>query len=383
MPASFVTSAAADRLSAIAAMRRSVLHDGAPFAAMEGWLHRSWQRCLAAGRKPSMPVAFDAVPEAAKRRSVDASQALIGAARPVLQGLAQTMQMTRYFAIITDAHGVVVATDGPIDQRDRRALLITRIGVDLGEGSVGTTAIGAALTEGSPVWLHRGEHFHDDTSAYSCAGAPVFDGLGRCAGMLDLTGIDAPERPELRDLVARAAQGISHALLLRAPHVLRLTISWPGVDGGGTAGGIVCVGRDGEITGLNDAARRMLNMTTPGTLAHCGDVFAQRWERFFELREGEAMIVPLWSGLLLNVSARRADDGDADDLRTAEVLPVVTGRSRTEVAAAGVPLRDVEINLIHRAVAAARGNVDAAARALGISRATVYRKLRSKPTDRA
>jgi transcriptional regulator of acetoin/glycerol metabolism len=43
-----------------------------------------------------------------------------------------------------------------------------------------------------------------------------------------------------------------------------------------------------------------------------------------------------------------------------------------------VPLRDVEITLIRAAVAEARGNVMQAAQSLGISRATIYRKLGKK-----
>ena len=46
--------------------------------------------------------------------------------------------------------------------------------------------------------------------------------------------------------------------------------------------------------------------------------------------------------------------------------------------AAGGPLRDVEDALIRRTVQDLRGNVAAAAKALGISRATVYRKLGKK-----
>jgi sigma-54 dependent transcriptional regulator, acetoin dehydrogenase operon transcriptional activator AcoR len=47
-------------------------------------------------------------------------------------------------------------------------------------------------------------------------------------------------------------------------------------------------------------------------------------------------------------------------------------------ASHSVPLKDVEAALIRRAVEDARGNVMEAARALGISRATVYRKLTKK-----
>ena len=77
---------------------------------------------------------------------------------------------------------------------------------------IGTSAIGAALGERQPVWLHRGEHFFNDTSVYSCAGAPLIGPTGACVGMLDLTGIDAPERPELKHLVARSARAIEDAL---------------------------------------------------------------------------------------------------------------------------------------------------------------------------
>ena len=55
------------------------------------------------------------------------------------------------------------------------------------------------------------------------------------------------------------------------------------------------------------------------------------------------------------------------------VLPVAAGDD-----SAVAPLRDVEIALIRNAVAQARGNVAAAAKKLGISRATVYRKLGRK-----
>jgi transcriptional regulator of acetoin/glycerol metabolism len=111
------------------------------------------------------------------------------------KALGRTIADTRYFAILTNQAGVVVDVNGPIDRHDRRADLITRIGTDLSEPQVGTTAIGAALTELQPVWLHRGEHFFDATSVYSCAGAPLFGPDGRCVGMLDLTGIEAAERP--------------------------------------------------------------------------------------------------------------------------------------------------------------------------------------------
>jgi transcriptional regulator of acetoin/glycerol metabolism len=134
---------------------------------------------------------------------------------------------------------------------------------------VGTTAIGAALTELQPVWLHRGEHFFDATSVYSCAGAPLFGPDGHCAGMLDLTGIEAAERPELKHLVAQSARSIENALTLGRPHALLIRLNWPGRVLGDDTDGLVCVDADGCVTGANPAARQMVRAWAPRPAARC------------------------------------------------------------------------------------------------------------------
>ncbi len=354
------------RLGVIEIARQAVLADAGelPVDTIEPWVERSWRRCLAQGRRPEQRLGFDVIPPAARLRVVDANQPLLRAARPVLDRLSRALASTRYFAILTDRQGVVIDAHGPIDRSDRRADLITRVGVDLSERSVGTAAIGAALTELQPVWLHRGEHFFNDTSSYSCAGAPLFGPDGRCAGMLDLTGIDAAERPELKHLVAQSARSIENSLTLALPHTVLLRLNWPGRSLGGDDDGLVCMDDDGWVQGGNDAARQMVpQLSLAGAPAHCSELFAQPWEPLFDIaRQGAPqgpVEVPLWSGLRL------------------QALPQLPGQSTTPVAPR-LPLRDVEIALIRKAVADARGNVQKAAQALGISRATVYRKLGHK-----
>ncbi len=249
-----------DRLALIEHARRAVMQGGGSpqELAVETWIERSWRRCLAGGQRPEQKLGFDMVAAQARRRVLEANQPLVHAARPVLDRLARALASTRYFAILTDGRGVVIDAHGPIDRSDRRADLITRVGVDLSERAVGTTAIGAALAELQPVWLHRGEHFFDDTSVYSCAGAPLFGPDGRCVGMLDLTGIDAAERPELKHLVAQSARSIENALTLALPHKLLLRLNWPGRSLGGDDDGLVALDVDGWVRGSNHAARQMV-----------------------------------------------------------------------------------------------------------------------------
>ncbi|MGY8904221.1 MAG: helix-turn-helix domain-containing protein [Burkholderiales bacterium] len=357
------------RMAQIDAARRALLHgEQLPKAACVDpaqapwnstpWIEDSWQRCLARGLKPHTPVPFDPIPRQALRRTLEAHQWLLQSAKPVMQDLGKAIANTRYFAILTNAQGVVIDAHGVIDRTDRRAELITRIGADLSEQRIGTSAIGAALAEQRVVWLHRGEHFFADTSVYSCAGAPLTGPDGHCLGMLDVTGIECAERPELRHLVAQSARSIENALTRSRPHALLLHINWPGAGLGDTSDGLVCLSNEGEVTGMNPAARRMLNaQTAPGKATlHSSDFFALPHAMLFDSagRSPQPLDLPLWSGLRLQALALPANDTSAATAR---------------------PLKDQQAALIRQAVSRARGNVAEAARQLGISRATVYRKL--------
>ncbi len=375
--------AAAHRLERIHAARQSLLTEGQTNAyldnGVEDWITRSWQRCLTQGLRPVDVVNFDAVSEQSMRRVVEASRPLVAAARPVLGQLAHAMAHTRYFAILTNADGVVIEVDGPVDRTDRRASVITRIGVNLSERAVGTTAISAALQEQHPVWLHRGEHFFNDNGAYTCAGAPVFGPQGHCVGMLDLTGVDVPERPELKHLVAQCANRIEAALLAQQPHALLLRLRWAQDSGalGGSSSrqlqefhpsesdGLIAVDAEGYIIGSNTVARQMMPALQPPAQTHCGDLFAMPWEIIFDaaLLSQPVIEVPLWSGMRLQVRVGTADLANGHHGTT---------HSERHTHAS---LRDVEATLIRQAVDQAKGNVAQAAKALGISRATVYRKL--------
>ena len=366
------------RLDAIAKARQVLLRDDSPGSVglIEPWIERSWRRCLALGHQAQQMVAFDALSEAAMRRTGDANRALTHAARPTLQQLGRALANTRYFAILTNAHGVVVDVNGPIDRRDRRADLITRIGVDLSERSVGTTAIGAALCELQPVWLHRGEHFFDDTSSYSCAGAPLFGPSGLCVGMLDVTGVDAPERPELKHLVTQSARSIENSLALHQPHTLLLRLNWPGHRFGDDADGLIGLDHDGYVTTSNSAARQMVPqlagiVAAASTRSHCSELFALPYEMLFDAARGsrEVLEIPLWSGLRLQLLAYAVAPPDGSGTTAgplAHAAPAAQDHRR---------LRDIETALIRKAVDDSRGNVAKAALRLGVSRATVYRKL--------
>ncbi|MDD3936272.1 helix-turn-helix domain-containing protein [Rhodoferax sp.] len=364
------TEASPSRLARIAQARQSLMHEGGSLGAgwVAPWVERSWQRCLKLGLEPSSDVSFAQITAPMLRYTLEANHQLIEAAQPMLQNLARAIVNTRYFAILTNADGVVVDACGAIDHADPRAHQITRVGTDLSEHSIGTTAIGTALAELQPVWLHRGEHFFETTSVYSCAGAPLFGPDGACVGMLDVTGVDAQERPELKHLVMQSASKIENALITALPHALLLRLNWPGNALGSDADGMLCLDCEGWITGANPVARQMVpGLAGPGqATVHVSEVFGLPFEPLFDAakRPGNPIELPLWSGLRLQALA---------------ITPADETRTLQAGAAPARALRDMEADMIRKAVDDARGNVGQAARTLGISRATLYRKLGHKP----
>ncbi len=365
-----VPNSSSQRLDAIAQARHSLLCEGRVAASLlPPWVERSWQRCLQLGLAPEHLAEFDLITASHSRHTSEDNALLVQTAKPLLEHLGKAISNTGYFVILTNEHGVVVDVNGPIDRSDRRADLITRIGTDLSERRVGTTAIGAALADQQPVWLHRGEHFFANTAVYSCAGAPVFGPSGACVGMLDLTAIDAVERPELTHLVTQVAGKIGNALVLAQAHSLLLRLNWPGNTLGGDADGMLCLDADGWITGANAVARHMVAGLQRRAALHATEVFGLPLHMLFDAarRNHNTLEVPLWSGLRLHAMAVEA---------ARENLPARFDGSAPP--AGTLALKDVETAMIHKAVEQARGNVAQAALALGISRATVYRKLGAK-----
>ncbi|MFM9921566.1 helix-turn-helix domain-containing protein [Variovorax sp. H27-G14] len=378
MPVSLV-SPPPERSLSIAQARRELIEGEAPRprggACIDSWIARSWQRCIEAGRRPQQRVSFDPVSQADRSDIAERNRALVLVARPIIERLSRAIADTRYFAILTDAQGIVVDVgqlpDGT-DAASRYARDIGRIGVDLSERAIGTSAIGTALAEQESVWLHGGEHFFDDTHVYSCAGAPLFGPQGDCIGMLDLTGVQVAERPELRHMATLSARCIENMLVMREPCELLLHLAWPGSPRSESSDGLLCIDAAGGVSGANAAARQMLHqpLAHHAHALHFSDLFAVPLHMMADAaRRGDAVLeVPLWSGLRVQV---RPQHGGRGGESAASAVPAIDARPR---------LRDVETALIRKAVADERGNVAEAARALGISRATVYRKLwRGRP----
>ncbi|MTH77601.1 helix-turn-helix domain-containing protein [Paracoccus aestuariivivens] len=247
----------------------------------------------------------------------------VAVARPQLDHLFQLVCPTGCNVLLTDSTGIV------LEQRVNEADAATFrdwglwAGTDWSEAAEGTNGIGTCLAEGRQVTIHRNEHFYARNTGLSCMDAPIWGPDGRLIAALDVSTarLDHSERWNalIAAQVAQSARQIEAAFFRVSFPCARIITAQ--IDGMDDATLLVAVDKDDLAIGANRAARRAYGLEKEGQLRPrpASDLFG---------REDE-----------------------------------VTGFERAERAA------------VIRALARAEGNVSAAARALGVGRATLYRRM--------
>lgn len=286
-------------------------------------LAASWRRSMlkhgldpGAGRRP------DRLSEVELTERHEALAAFLRVAKPQLDQLYNLVGLSGCNVLLTDAQGVVLdqrVSEGDAGQFRDWGLCT---GADWSEAAQGTNGIGTCLVEGRQVTIHRDEHFHTRNIGMSCMDAPIWGPDGSLLAALDVSSARADQTERYNRLisaqVAQTARAIE-AMYFRCsfPEARIVLASHEHAD----QAVLLAVDKDDLAIGATRAARRVLGL------------------------EREGAMRPRPAADLL---------GRQDDL---------TGFDKAERAA------------VKRALARAEGNVSKAARALGIGRATMYRRM--------
>lgn len=248
---------------------------------------------------------------------------LVRLAQGTLDRLFQTVGDAGCCVLLTDRDGVPLDRRGcPGDDDDFRSYGLWT-GMVWSEASEGTNGVGTCLAEGRALTIQRDQHFMTRNIGLSCSVAPIFDAGGRIIAALDVStcrsDLTAPVLKVVAAAAVEAAQKIE-ARNFRETFCDARIVLCP--ETGRGSGGLLAVDREDLVIGANRAARLAYGLTDE-RLAH-----------------------PFPAGDLLNGSS-----------------------------AAGEDLLAAERGAVQRALSRTQGNVSAAARLLGISRATMHRKL--------
>jgi len=285
----------------------------------------SWRRSLclhqldpASPRKP-LRLTQDELRQARER-----IEPLIRAAQPGLDHLYQALGAVGCCVLLADRTGV------PLERRGAAGDDATFESWGLWTGAVwseeheGTNGIGTCLVEKRPLTIDRDQHFLSRNIAMSCTAAPIYDENARLAGVLDVSSCRTDRTDAFASLIslalAESARLIEMGLFRNAFAKARIVVAPPSERG---PGGLIAVNSDDLVIGATRSARFALGMAPEGALA-----------------------------------------------------PVPAADLLGEPGAAREQLGDPERGVLQRALLRSHGNVSAAAQALGISRATLHRRLK-------
>lgn len=347
---------------------------------------QSWSRCLQARQDPSRRPEFNPVTASRVHSTLARSRQLLEAAAAELAQLRSALAGTSGTAILTDARGVVVGITGTEGRPHELIMPVAaRVGIDLGEAAVGTTAPGITAHTGHASSVSGCEHFFGPVQAMYCAAAPIHDVRGRLAGVLDISSENLPFGFDAASVVGLYATAIENRLLCAqsAEHlVLQLQLAPPLLET--PMAGLAGIDGRGRIGWLNGAAARLL-----GLPAECRTDAALQAEAVFGLdaatllalsHGGQARPVRLPNGLTVwmrgRLPAERARAAEAGPSAVAAPGAPAGAPGGAPAEAATATLRDSDRQLVLRTLQECGGNVSAAARRLGVSRGLVYRHLR-------
>lgn len=283
----------------------------------------SWQRSSALHRlDPATAGRPRRVAEAELRLARERVEPLIRAARSTLDRLYLAVGGVGCCVLLADRDGVPVERRGAAgDDRTFHDWGLWT-GTVWSEESEGTNGIGTCLVEERALTVHRDQHFHSRNTLLSCTTAPIHDHEGKLAAALDVSSCRADLTEGFVTLIAAAVGDAVRRIeaenfRLRFPRA-RILLA-PGADNAPAA--LIAVDGDDLVVGATRAARNALGL---------------------------------------------GDDFPARAIPAADLLGGGAGKEK---------LDEGERGTIRRALARAGGNVSAAALHLGISRATLHRRL--------
>ena len=350
---------------------------------------QSWTRCIQADRAVTESISFTPVTRGRIDSAVARNRLLLEAGHDDLLQLQALLAGTGCKVILTDAQCVVVHSS-PTEREDGRLMwLAGRVGVDLSEACVGTTAPGMVVMSGRSCSVHGAEHYFSVNRGMHCAAAPIRDVRGELAAVLDLSCEESEFQFDALALARMYAAAIENRLMIRQSRPFVLLRFQAGAQLLHTPlEGLAAVDEAGQLLWMNAAGRSLLQ--APRAPREASTV-----EQSFGLKLAQLVAAarsgrPLWhglpNGLKLCVLAQTEERASCP---VPSLPPAAAAQSLPEppasMAAASedsTRLRDASLQLIEKTLAACAGNVSRAARELGVSRGLIYRHLRQSAAAR-
>ncbi|KWH28649.1 Fis family transcriptional regulator [Burkholderia cepacia] len=349
-----------------------------PETALPAGVARSWLRSRDAGLRPWQTARYE------MQRELDESRAdrrLTRCVAPEIEQLWAAFGGSEWTIFCVNPRGTIVhARRSP--HCDDTLLTPIVAGRRIVEPNIGTTAPSCVIHDGTEAVVAGAQHYLDEFSRVFCLAVPLVGFDGEVIGALDITGVGRRNVVQLREQFRHAALSAEQRLyaMLRDCHLLQVQYDprWLGTP----LAGVVALDEAGRVRAASRLARQMLELAPAGPVEphdlrqlFPGATPAQQRRLLAPARTPQRIARD--DGSHIWVRAVRAPLDRAATRRQSDVLADAADACGTAPAASPqASLHEQSLDAIRRAVDEHDGNVSAAARQLGISRTTLYAKLR-------
>ena len=259
---------------------------------------RSQQFGLSSRDRPD----FSAVPQATLHEALEVNRFLYQHAAPVMETLYEQIANTHSMVLLTAKNGMILHSLGDSDFLAKASEVALRPGVEWSERSMGTNAIGTALTEEQPVVVHGRDHYLYANQSLTCSCTPIFDPHGKVVGALDVTGDERGYHSHTLALVRMSAQMVENQMFANLfADAVRIQFHSRPEFLGTLVEGIAVFSPDGRFLSANRSAQFQLGLSFNCLQAHTfSTLFGQPMSQFMDrLRSavGKPLLLRLNSGV--------------------------------------------------------------------------------------
>lgn len=368
----------------------------------------SWNRSRSLGHEPHKIPSLDPVGKSTVSAAIARNQTLLQASALELHALEASLAGTNCRVMLTDANGVIVHVMAGEKVPHQKVLnLASRVGVNLAEGHLATTAPGIVVQTGLASTVLGGEHYYEMFRALRCAAAPIRDVQGRMVGVLDVSTEASDFGFDPLSVVGIFATAIENRVLrAQSDHLLVLHFQTAHALLDTPMEGLVGVSSKGRVEWANGTGRGLLGRNRPEPIGSVEEVMGTSLNQLLALcgaQQAQLLHLPCGLGIWVRAECRPSGDIRLSPSMAAPHTPELvdplaqssppgaksppTGLDDTaadEAKADGTTpplpeapsLAEALQRLIDKTLAANNGNVARTARILGVSRGTVYRNLK-------
>lgn len=249
-------------------------------------IKKSFERSIKYGVKKGQVLPERVMSEEEIQQAIAKNSEFIKTASTFIDIIYNFLTGSGFFIVLTDSNGCILSIKGDREIVEAARKVNLCPGFCMDEKSIGTNAIGTAITEDAPIQVSASEHFINAYHRWTCSAAPIHDESGNIIGALNLTGSSISVYPHTLGLVVAAVKSIENQMksdnmqneLLEAYEYINTIMH-------AITSGIFAVDAGGMIKFINKSACHMLNIDIENAInTHVGRLL-KNWDDIFTLFE--------------------------------------------------------------------------------------------------